>query len=398
MTPSFICEYPSDLSLKKLRQQFPVTGYKIYLNHAGCSPYSSYVKKALDDYIDESYGVVVEDYNKNLSVREDLRSLIARLINADPDHVGFVKNTSSGLSLLASGLEWHAGDRIILADCEFPSNIYPFLNLERQGVAVDFIPGRKKLNGFIDIDSIQSLITEKTRLISLSFVEFSNGYRNDLQAIGDLCKQYNLIFCVDGIQGIGSLPIDVQSCNIHFISCATHKWLMGPQGIAFIYIHPDLLNKIFMTQVGWLSVKGAWNFFDYRLDLLDDARRFEIGTENWLGIYGSLASVKLLMELGIENIEKHILQLTENLINGLTELGLKTISSTNDKHRSGIVSFVFPGSRHNRILKLFESLNQNKIITALRDNCIRISPHCYNTAEEMDLVIQAVKRFTESNQ
>ena len=322
--------------------------------------------------------------------------LLATMIKSQPDEIGFVKNTSAGISVLASGMNWRDGDRIILADCEFPSNIYPFINLERRGVKIDFIPCRERFNGFIDFEYIKSIITDKTRLISLSFVEFSNGFRNDLQNIGELCRENDIIFCVDGIQGLGSLPLDVQKSNIHFLSCAVHKWLMGPQGLAFIYVHPDLLNKISMSQIGWLSVKDAWDFFDYKLDLLDDSRRFEIGTENWPGIYGALASAGLLMEVGIEKIETHILKLNNKLIDGLQAQGLKTVSSTELKHRSGIVSFLFPG-QEDKTQKLFEWLNQNSIIAAFRDKYLRFSPHFYNTEEDMGTVIMAVKKFIEKN-
>jgi len=391
-----LTDYPSPAILAAIRKWFPVTRHKIYLNHAGCSPYSAKVHQAMSAYINEAYGPVVEDYPKNLSTREALRSLIGKLINAPADYIGFVKNTSSGLSVLASGLKWSPGDRIILADCEFPSNIYPFLNLKPYGVLMDFIPSRAKFNGFIDVDYIQSLITPTTRLIALSFVEFANGFRNDLETIGDLCRQNGILFSVDGIQGLGALPLDVGKCNIHFLSCATHKWLMGPQGMAFIYVHPDLTEKITMTQVGWLSVKDAWDFFDYRLELLDGARRFETGTENWPGIYGTRAAVSLLMETGIEKIEQHILCLTDRLLEGLCGLGLKTLSSTEPGRRSGIVSFVFPGPhQEEKTDQLFRFLNRKNIITAFRDNSIRISPHFYNTTEDMDAVIDAVREFTE---
>lgn len=385
---------PYSPGCQSLRELFPSTEYKVYLNHAGCSPFSLNVKKALDDYTAESAGELIEDYRKNLAVREELRGRLAGLVNAESDQIAIVKNTSAGLSLLASGLEWKSGDRIILIDQEFPSNIYPFMNCGKHGAEIDFVPSRTKRNGVVLLEDIERLITPKTKLLSISFVEFSNGFRNDLKAIGDLCERHGIIFCVDGIQGLGALELDVQSCRIGFLASAGHKWLMGPQGIGFIYVRPDILERLAMTQVGWLSVKDAWNFFDYRLDWEDGAKRFESGTENWPGVYGLNAAVGLLQEISIARIEKHVLELTSRFIQQAEENDLKIISSVQEKHRSGIVSFRYPDDPSSkRTEALFEFLLRKKIITAFREGNIRVSPHGYNDEQDIKRLSAAIIEF-----
>ncbi len=380
--------------LRRFRDQFSSVRFKRYLNHAGCSPYSDRVRKAIDDYVSESAGELTEDYPKNIAVREELRKKLGLLVRTEPDNIAITKNTSLGLSLLASGLDWKAGDRIILIDQEFPSNIYPFLNCRRHGAEIDFVKSRSQRNGRILTEDIEKLIQPRTRLLSISFVEFLTGFRNDLKAIGDLCAGNNILFCVDGIQGLGALELDVQECRIGFLAAAAHKWLMGPQGTGFVYVRPDLLEQIVMTQVGWLSVKDAWNFFDYRLEWENGARRFEAGTENWPGVYGFRESLSLLLETGIGNIEKHVLSLTDILFRKSGELHLDILSSPEPAHRSGIVTFRLhndPSSA--RTKNLFDFLTERKIITAYREGYIRVSPHGYNSPEDMEQLTGAIQEF-----
>lgn len=379
-----------DYSAQKWRNLFPVTAHSVYVNHAACSPISIRVRDRIEKLIQDSSTDAVDNYPKWLETRENLRILISKLINAETPQIAFVKNTSEGLNILASGLTWRSGDRIILADCEFPSNVYPFLNLEKYGVEIDFVKNR---DGFLDVEDFERRITPRTRLLSVSFVEFVNGFRNDLPALGKICRRHDIIFCVDSIQGLGAVPLDVKALHIDFLANGGHKWLMGLAGMGLIYVQDALLKKIDLKHVGWLSVKDAWNFFDYKMDLLDDAKRFEMATENWLGIYGLEASVELLLEVGIENIYHHLLFLTDRLAEGLREIGLSIASSEDEKHRSGIISFRSHSPEHTK--KIFDFLIKNHIICSYREGVIRISPHFYNSESEMAQIIHCVKKFNE---
>jgi selenocysteine lyase/cysteine desulfurase len=319
----------------KLRKLFPVSREMTYLNHAAVSPYSTRVHEAVTRHAGEVLQHGGQGFHDWLDTRERLRRLVAGLVHTMPERIAFVKNTSEGINQLAAGLDWQTGDRIILADCEFPANVYPFLHAARHGVELDFV---RTLNGFLTLDDFEQLITPRTRLIAVSFVEFVNGFRNNLNALGELCQRKNILLSVDAIQGLGALPLDVEECRIDFLACGAHKWLMAPSGIGFIYVRPELMERLTMSHVGWLSVKDAWNFFDFRLDLVDDARRYELATENWVGIYGMHASVGLLMETGIEAIHRHLISILDPLIAELQSMGCRIASSLEPEHRSGILS------------------------------------------------------------
>lgn len=243
----------------------------------------------------------------------------------------------------------------------------------------------------IFIEDIESKITPKTKIISISFVEFLNGFRNNLKEIGKICKNNNIIFSVDGIQGVGALPLDVESCSIDFVSNGGHKWLMGPQGCGFMYIAPKLHECIIPTFAGWLSVKDSWNFLDYKLDFIEDAGRYEIGTANAVGIIGLKASTDLLVEVGLENIEKKLFFLGDYLIKSFQNIDLVYNGSQDLKERSGIYSFNY---KDTEILKsLHQHLLQNGIHISYRNGTLRVSPHFYNDKIDIDNLIAACKTY-----
>ena len=371
---------------KKYRALFPVTSQKIYMNHAAISPLSVRVTDRLEEFIDERSFGVIDSFQMGDALRTKTRQMLAKMINARPQQIAFIQNTSEGFNHLVNGLHWRPGDEILLAEGEFPSNVYPFLNLtERFGVEVKFIPNR---DGQIYIEDIIAQITTKTKLLSISFVEFSNGFRNDLQTIGGICKEKDILFSVDGIQGVGALPMDVQKCKIDFLSNGGHKWLMGTMGAGFMYVSPALQEKILPAFTGWLAVEDAWDFSEYRLELLPDARRFEYATANFMGISALSASVELLLDAGPENIERHLPALGERLKNGLENRGMRFMGADDKRRWSGI--FSFSGKKTE---KLYEYLINQNIIVSLRSGMIRIAPHFYNTAEEVDEVVAAVKTF-----
>ena len=373
------------MSLARFRSLFPVTAQKIYLNHAAISPLSIRVTDQVEAFLDERSFGAIDNFKAGDEIRARTRQLIADLINARPEQIAFIQNTSEGFNHLVNGLSWQPGDEVILNDFEFPSNIYPFMNLERFGVKMVFVPNR---NGQILVEDIAARITDKTRLLSISFVEFANGYRNDLQAIGELCRKHDIIFSVDGIQGVGALPLDVQKFQIDFLSNGGHKWLMGMMGAGFMYIAPRLLERLRPAFTGWLAVENAWDFFDYRLDLLPDAKRYEYATANFLGIVALNAAVGLLSEAGIANIEAHLLGLGERLVRELGELGLKFQGAEDRRRWSGIYTFAGP-----RMEKLFEYLTAHNMVCSLRNGMLRIAPHFYNTEEEIAELIAEVRRF-----
>ncbi|MHB2153322.1 aminotransferase class V-fold PLP-dependent enzyme [Calditrichota bacterium GD2] len=367
------------------RKLFPITSQKIYLNHAAISPFSTRVTERLEWYVDERQFGTIDVFKKADELRNKTRNLLARLINARPENIAFITNTSEGFNHLVNGLEWQAGDELLVPDCEFPSNMYPFLNLERKGVIVKKISSP---DGLVDLEKIKAAITSKTRLLSISFVEFSSGFRNDLQAIGQLCKEQGILFSVDGIQGVGALPLDVQACHIDFLSNGGHKWLMGAMGAGFMYIAPELFSRLHPAFTGWLAVENAWDFFDYRLEFLPDARRFEYGTSNFIGITALSASVELLMEANPDKIQEHLFKLGEILVEELEKMGLRFVNTKDRHHWSGIYSF-----KAARAEELFEELKKHQVVASLRNGLIRLAPHFYNNEQEIEQVIKIIKKF-----
>ena len=374
-----------NMTLESFRRYFPITSTDIYLNHAAISPLSTKVTDAISAVLEKRSSGVIEIFPELKGIKETLKQNLADLVDAQADYIAIIGNTSEGFNWLVNGLEWQAGERVLLVENEFPSNIYPFLNLEQRGVIVDFVPVRQ---GFIYIEDIEDNIRPRTRLLSISFVEFLNGFQNQLTDIGRLCREKDILFSVDGIQGVGALPLSVQESKISFLSNGGHKWLMGPQGCGFMYVSPELFKQLKPAFVGWLSVKDSWNFFDYRLDLLDNAERFEIGTANALGMIGLNASVNLLSEAGVDSISRHLLKIGDQLIEGLSTIGLEYVGADNHKNRSGIYSFSAENTEG-----LFNYLKDHRIHISLRENLLRFSPHFYNTTEEIETVIHVCREF-----
>lgn len=371
------------------RSQFPFTASKIYMNHAAVSPFSIDVRERMDWFINNRSFGEIEFYEEIQEIRALTRKQIAKLIGGDSENIAFTSNTSEGLNWLAQGLKWKKGDQIILNDLEFPSNIYPFLNLKKKGVEIVYV---KSHNGCIDVADIEAVITPRTRLLSISFVEFLSGYRNDLLEIGALCKKNNIIYSVDGIQGLGVMPIDVKQCHIDFLSSGGHKWLMGPMGVGFMYVGNTLMKELQPVFSGWLSVEDPWDFFNYDQKPAADARRFEYATQNHLGIYGLSAALELLDRAGTAAIEQHLLILGQQFVDRLPEFGLKFTGAADSYYWSGIYTFRGPDCD-----KIFEYLKQNNVICSLREGCIRFSPHFYNTRDEVMEVIEFIAKFRREN-
>jgi selenocysteine lyase/cysteine desulfurase len=371
----------------EVRNNFPyLKNDIIYFNHASTGPFSSLAVNRLINFLNEKSESKIDDYSSFLKVLEETKILLAELINCNVDRTAFLDNTSNGLNIIANGIEWKKGDRILLNDVEFPSNVYPFLNLKRFGVEVDFV---KSESGIVTADQIINSIKPETKLISVSFVQFLSGYKVDLEKIGSYCRANDIIFCVDGIQGIGAMSIDVRKYKIDFLSCGTQKWLLGMQGLAFIYVDEKLQKKMVPANIGWLSVENAWNLLDYKLDLKTSANVFQGGTLNSFGIYAFNTSLKLFKDFGFANVESEILSNTKYFISKLESAGLSCVlSKCSDSKLSGIVT-IKPKNPE----KIFEHLEKNKIFCSIREGLIRFAPHFYNTHHEIDKVVEELQKI-----
>ena len=253
------------MEIELARENFPYLKYgMIYFNHASTGPLCRPVLDNIQKVLHEKSETNIDEYRGLLSIIVETKNDLATLINTKPERIAFVDNTSNGINVLATGIKLIKGDRIILNDLEFPANVYPFLNLKRFGVEVDFV---KSHDGIVTAEDVIELITPKTKIISISQVQFLTGYRVDLEKIGKACKEKGIIFSVDAIQGLGAVRLDVEKDNIDFISAGSQKWLLGLQGLGFIYVSGKLQDMMQQVNIGWLSVADAWKLLHYDLTL-----------------------------------------------------------------------------------------------------------------------------------
>ncbi|HAL56326.1 MAG TPA: aminotransferase [Bacteroidetes bacterium] len=378
-----------DLQLEKIRQLFPHTSKGIiYLNHAATSPMSTRVLDAMTGHLQDRSSGKIETWFSDLPQIEKTKILVQQLVHAEShERIALTGNTSDALNIVVSGLDWKAGDRILLNDLEFPANVYPYIPLKRLGVEIDVIKSR---NGCFTVEQIEVGLTSRTRVVALSAVQFLSGYRADMASIGRLCRERGIHFIVDGIQAVGAIDIDVRNMKIDAMAAGAQKWQMGPQGTGFLYITDELQNRVQQKYVGWLGVETPWNFFDYDQPLAKSARRYEGGTVNIPGMWGMHAALGTLLEVGIETIQDHILALTQILTDELQKIeGVSLYSPLLPSERAGIVTINLP--KNSNPQSTFESISRKNIQISLREGKLRYSPHLYNTRDEMLAVVEATK-------
>ena len=378
------------------RSLFPHTRQgKIYLNHAGTSPLSTRVVNAMTEYLRERSEGRLETYQHDLPMVTECKSFIQRIINAESaDRIALTANTSDAINIVASGVSWKAGDRVLLNTAEFPANIWPYLNLRRLGMEIDFI---QSPDGRVTLDMIERALTPHTRLLALSAVQFLSGYRADLAALGDLCRQRNIIFAVDAIQTVGAVRVDVQQMKIDALMAGGQKWQMSPHGTGFLYLTAELQDRIQQASLGWLAVQDPWNFHDYGQPVASTARRYEGGSSIMPSLWGMHAALGTILDVGLDAIETQVLTLTGILIKGFHSIdGLSIVTPEKASERAGIVTITLPKGQDER--ELFKSLLSRNITPALREGMLRFSPHFYMTEEEMNIVTDAMREYLRQAQ
>ncbi|QPJ64040.1 MAG: aminotransferase class V-fold PLP-dependent enzyme [Candidatus Nitrohelix vancouverensis] len=366
--------------------RFPVTRNRIFFDHARVAPLPQCVRDAIHEFTQDACEHGNAHYLDWMAGVAQTRNRFAKLINARLDEVAFVKNTSEGISIVANGLDWKPGDNVVIPDIEFPANVYPWQNLKRHGVETRFV---RAVEGRVLFDDIVAQTDSRTRIISISSVECNSGFRNDLHRIGMFCKESGILFCVDAIQSLGILPMDVKRDGIDFLSADGHKWLLGLEGLGGFYISKEALERVYPVTVGWGSVVDSQNFMHYDFTFRPDAQRFEEGSANTLSIHALGAALELFEQEGIERIEKRIMELGDIAIRHLQKRDIKIASSTIPEERSGIISFV-PDVDLNPLLKFMMS---HSVSMTARDGLARISPHFYNSEDEIDHFFDLLDRF-----
>lgn len=374
----------------KLRDEMPIARRWAFFDHAAVAPLTGRAQRALSEWaadLAENGDVNERQWSERI---EKVRGLAAQLINSEPQEIAFVKNTSEGIGIVAEGLDWQPGDNVVTAAEEYPANIYPWLNLASRGVETRLVGSR---GSRLWLDDIARTMDKRTRIVSLSFVEFATGFRNDLDAVGKLCRERGILFFVDAIQGLGILPLDVRRTPIDFLAADGHKWLLGPEGAAIFYIRNELVERLRPVGVGWNSVVGARHFSKIDFRLKPHAGRWESGSLNVAGITALGASLEWLLEIGPALITERVLELSDHVCERAEKAHFPVYSSRRLQDKSAIVSLTAPGDDVGQLVGLCRA---EGIVINQRAGRLRISPHLYNTHEEIDRLFEALVRGRKS--
>lgn len=380
-----------------MKSYFQLDDNIVHLNHAAVAPWPVVTRDAVISFANENVSIGSQRYNCWLKTEQQLKQRLARLINAQSsDEIALLKNTSEGLSLIAQGLRFNAGDNIVIPAEEFPSNKVVWQALETQGVDIRLVPVQ-------DIEepelALINAMDEHTRLLSCSSVQFARGLVLDLNIIGKACKQSDVLFCVDAIQSLGAIVFDVQACFADFVVADGHKWMCGPEGTALFYCRKEVQDQLQLTQFGWHMLKDAFDFSAQNNSLALEqkiatgAQRFESGSPNMMGITALNASLGMLLEIGMENVQSRVIENADYLLKQLTLLNnINIVSPTATGRYAGIVTFQKSNVDN---VKLYQHLQDNNVICAYRGNGIRFSPHFHTETKVMDKALKLVNNFVE---
>lgn len=374
------------MNLPELRNLFPHTAHTTYLNHAATSPLSTRVTDALQRWALERQETMIDNYLPFMEVILAVRRQIAGLLAAPVENVDVCPNVSTALNWVAQGLDWKSGDRIALPACEFPANVWPFLHLREKGVEIDFIP---HTDGVFSLEDVEAALTPRTRLLSLSWVQFLSGFRAPLAEIGQRTRKQGIWFLVDTIQGFGALDFgDVEAQGVDFAAGSAHKWMMADQGIGWCYMSPNLMNVLHPPMAGWLSGVVDWeNFFDYQFNWHPNITRYRLGTLNNADIATMEAALSLYLECGRDWCNQQVLANAAYLASGLEKLGFKRYGTPDPAFSSGITAF-----RHPEPEKVAQKLLENQIHISVRNQLLRFAPTYYNSTAELDHTLDVLKK------
>lgn len=359
------------------RHEFPITQHLTHFNHAGVSPISRRVTAAVIAFLENAMGLDAARYRAWEARTEVIRASFAQLVGARAEEIAFVKNTSEGLSLIAAGLDWRSGENAIAVQSEYPSNVYPWFGLRRWGVETRMV---RPVRGRVELADVEALVDERTRVVAVSFVDWNSGGRTALQPLGEFCRSRGILFCVDGIQGVGAIQLDVERNYIDCLAVGGHKWLLAPEGCGCLFISNRVIDRVQSVLHGWKSVRDADTYLPYHFDPRPDAAKFEPGSPSHLSTHALGAAIDLLLEIGPAEIERRIFALTDALARRLRTRNLEIISPWGDDERSGIVVFRV-GQDPQRTAA---ELNRRGFVVRTRGGGIRVAPHFYNNEDDFD--------------
>ncbi len=367
------------MDIAAARSLFPVTQHCVFLNNAAESPLNERVRQRLEEYLALASNAPQDKPN----VRPPLRQMLSGMFGGAPDEYALVTSTGVGVGIAAAGYDWQPGDNMVVPADEHWNNTFPWLALRARGVDVRLAPVGEDQR--VPLESVAALVDDHTRILTTTAVRFNTGFRADLRALSDLAHAHGALFLVDGIQGAGVFPIHVEESGIDILACAGFKWLLGLPGTGFLYANRAAQEKIRPVIPGMFAAEDDTRQLLY----FNDARRYETGTMAYSLFHAWTAGLELLQEVGIANIHARVLVLTDRIIAGLRARGI-AIASPVDRvsERSAIISFDVGSKEENKAL--YKRLMAQKIIVALRDGRIRVSPNFFNVEEEIDQFLAAL--------
>ncbi|MDY3197336.1 MAG: aminotransferase class V-fold PLP-dependent enzyme [Pseudomonadaceae bacterium] len=366
--------------------EFPQDPAICYLNHAAVAPWPKRAAEAVKAFACENLHQGARDYPRWVQLEHRLRGQLQTLLNAPgKGDIALVKNTSEALSFVAMGLDWTEGDEVLISDEEFPSNRIPWEALAPRGVRLRQV----SLNGADPEGALIEAMGPATRLLSISSVQYASGLRMDLARLGRACRERGILFCVDAIQSLGAIELDVQAIHCDFAMADGHKWLLGPEGLGVFYCRREVRDRLHLTQFGWHMVEALGDYDRADWMPASTARRFEPGSPNTLAQHALSASLELLLEVGLGRIQEALQQRTAYLIQSIGALpGARLLSPATPERRAGIVTFSFAGIDSQW---LYQRLMQAGVVCAARGGGVRWSPHFYTSQQVLDRALEILR-------
>ena len=374
--------------VRELRDsEFPWTASTTYLNNASIGPLPERTRLALESFNAKRTAPHLLPDRDLQSGLADARAAAARLIGAAPEEIALSPNTTTGINVAARSLPLAPGEIVLVSDREFPANVYPWLALKDSGVVTELAPVTPE--GWPDEDYlIERLADQRVRVLAVSFVQFSNGYRADLARLSAACREHGAWLVVDAIQGLGNSPLDVRETRVDILATGGQKWLLSPWGTGFTYVRRELIERLRPQAVGWMAFEGTDDFTNlvkYGDTLRHDARRYEVGTIPFQDMLGMTTSLGLLGELTVEAIAIYTRALADPLLAWAQANGVRVVSPTDERHRSAIVCLAPPNAA-----EAHRRLKAAGVVCAFREGAIRLSPHCFNTVDEIEKVVDVL--------
>ncbi len=367
------------MDIHALRQLFPVTEKYTFLNNAAESPLNLRFRNKLESYLT----LAANAPQNKPSVRNEVKVKLSQLLGGSPEEYALVTSTGAGISTVAAGYNWMPGDNMVVPIDEHWNNTFPWQSLQEKGLEVRFVP----IDAFnrITPEAIAALIDHHTKIVATSAVRFNSGFRSDLKKIAKIAHEHGALFVVDGIQGAGVMPINVETDHIDILCSAGFKWLLGMPGTGFLYVNKNVQDLINPVSPGMFAADNHSKTLDY----YPDARRFETGSIAYSLFYGWTAGLELVQEIGVETIYTRVILLTDRIILGLQTRNIKIVTPIEHiSERSSILLFTMGSADANKTL--YDKLFAQDIIVTLRDGLIRISPSFYNTEAEIDRFLEAL--------